>query len=419
LADATRPLSAHVLASELDSVQTMALLFCIAFGVVASGMGNDELSIPGRWPTDLASTLDEKTVVVVGGAAMQGGGKLDLIDIDTFKILKTADLPNHQSASSVVIVPCKGSVRGAAVVAMRTQMIGKPDAIYMVSLEDSSFGSMVWTWAPPGEQGDLFTPMNAAIATDASGKYIYIGSGSTSANSNNSNYNNRWWLHVLDITGSEPKPVQTVELPSYTAKSWYSGFGVFPSPDGLHVLVNSNMAGVDGSPIALVENAASADHVVRNITTTLHKDVPAWNNVLAWDAEGKGFYADYCFWNSDKTKLTNVHIHSDLHGGVIASAELSGLATRVEHEYYGKGYVSGKTVFYPTYSGYSMLQGLVAAIGTDGMADQWSNEHVAIIYWPKAVTVAGGKLWVAWQSIDKATVNRYSLAVDSRSNMVI
>merc|ERR1712073_104796 len=53
---------------------------------------------------------------------------------------------------------------------------------------------------------------------------------------------------------------------------------------------------------------------------------------------GKGFYADYSFFNSDKTKLIDVHIHSDLHGSVIASAEPSALATRVEHEYYGKGY---------------------------------------------------------------------------------
>merc|ERR1712129_430659 len=58
-------------------------------------------------------------------------------------------------------------------------------------------------------------------------------------------------------------------------------------------------------------------------------------NVLAWDAEGKGFYADYSFFNSDKTDLVDVHIHSDLHGRVIASAESSALATRVEHEFYG------------------------------------------------------------------------------------
>jgi len=223
---------------------------------------------------------------------------------------------------------------------------------------------------------------------------------------------------VLDVTGSEPKSVQTVELPSYTAKSYYSGFGVFPSPDGSHVLVNSNMAGVDGSPIALVENAASATHAVRNITT-LHKDVPAFVNVLAWDAEGKGFYADYSFFNSDKTKLIDVHIHSDLHGSVIASAEPSALATRVEHEYYGKGYVAGETVFYPTYASGTMVQGLVAAFGTADMADQSSNEHLAFSYWPKAVTVAGGKLWVAWQSMDKATVNRYSLVADSKAHIVV
>jgi hypothetical protein len=411
-------LSADVPASEIDRMQYMVLL-CIAFGVLASAMG-DELSIPGRWPMDMASTLDKKAVVIVGGPAMQGGGKLDLVDVDTFKILKTADLPDHQSASSVVIVPYKASVRGAAVVAMYTQMIGKPDAIYMVSLEDSSFGSTIWTWAPPRDHGDLFTDMNAAVATDASGKYIYLGSGSSKnvdirrADA----YNNRWWLHVLDITGSEPKSVQTVELPSYTAKSYYSGFGVFPSPDGSHVLVNSNMAGVDGSPIALVENAASATHAVRNITT-LHKGVPAFVNVLAWDAEGKGFYADYSFFNSDKTDLVDVHIHSDLHGRVIASAEPSALPTRVEHEFYGKGYVTGETVFYPTYSSGTMVQGLVAAFGTAGMADQSSNEHVAVSYWPKAVTVAGGKLWVAWQSMDKATVNRYSLAVDSKSHIIV
>jgi len=223
---------------------------------------------------------------------------------------------------------------------------------------------------------------------------------------------------MLDITGSEPKSAKTVELPSYTAKSYYSGFGVFPSPDGSHVLVNSNMAGVDGSPIALVENVASEAHVVRNITT-LHKELPAFVNVLAWDPEGKGFYADYTFWNSDKTKLKDVHIHSDLHGSVIASAELSALATRVEHEFYGKGFVASETVFYPTYSSGAMVQGLVAAIDTAGMADQSSNEHVAISYWPKAVTLAGGKLWVAWQSMDKATVNRYSLTVDSKSNIIV
>jgi len=412
LAEAALPLSA-----KLDLMQNMMRL-CIALGVLASTMG-DELSIPGRWPMDLASTLDKKAVVIVGGPAMRGGGKLDLVDVDTFKILKTADLPDHQSASSVVIVPHKGSVRGAAVIAMYTQMIGRPDAIYMVSLEDSSFGSTIWTWAPPRDHGDLFTDMNAAVAADASGKYIYLGSGSSKnvdirrADA----YNNRWWLHVLDITGSEPKSVQAVELPRYTAKSYYSGFGVFPSPDGSHVLVNSNMAGVDGSPIALVENAASANHAVRNITT-LHKDL-AFVNLLAWDAEGKGFYADYSFVNSDKTKMIDVHIHSDLRGDVIASAEPSAPATRVEHEYYGKGYVTGGTVFYPTYSSGTMVQGLVAAFGTADMADRSSSEHVAISYWPKAVTVAGGKLWVAWQNMDKATVNRYSLAADSKSHIVV
>merc|ERR1712129_586448 len=70
--------------------------------------------------------------------------------------------------------------------------------------------------------------------------------------------------------------------------------------------------------------------------------------------------------------------------------------------------MGGETVFYPTYSSGTMVQGLVAAFGTADMADRSSNEHVAISYWPKAVTVASGKLWVAWQNMDKATVNRYS-----------
>jgi len=70
-------------------------------------------------------------------------------------------------------------------------------------------------------------------------------------------------------------------------------------------------------------------------------------------------------------------------------------------------------IYYPTYANGKTspltASGLVAALDANTMADKFFSEQIALAYWPKAVTIANGKLWVAWQSIEKGTLNRYNL----------
>jgi len=404
-------------------MSVMHLLWAASVLVVGV-FGDEELAIPGSWPKDVVATLDKKAVIVVGGSMERGGGKINLVDADTVQILKTAPLPEGQSAGSVTIVPINGSTRGAAVIGMDTQMIGIPNSVYMVSLEDATFGNMLWKWAPSRDAyGDIFNDHNAAVARDSAGRYIYVASGkSTSPYKHRTDglYTNNWWLHTLDVTGSDPTVVQTIQLPTYIAKSYYSGFGVFPSPDG-HVLVNSNMAGVDGAPIVLVENAANAAHNVRNITFTVNEEMPVFVQVLSWDASGKGFYVDAGFITSDQKQMYEVHVHYDLHAGVIASSKVSGKATRVEHMYYNKGCISKSTgmVYYPTHASGTWVQGLVAAIDTASLTDTERYQHIDRNFWPMAVTVVGDKLWVAWNNIEKATLNRYTLTLASNTTILV
>jgi hypothetical protein len=284
----------------------------------------------------------------------------------------------------------------------------------MVSLEDSSFGNQIWKWTPTGEHGTLFSDHNAAIAKDASGKYIYVGTGSMKSRrgmkTNPGYYDNRWFLHILDVSGSGVKEAGVQELPAYTAKSWYQGFGIFASAHHGHVIATSNMAGIDvGNSVVIVENAPSDARQVRLHNMTQNGQNPAWYNILSWDATGAGFYADVSFWNADKSDFKDIHLHYDLQKGVVKTTSRSSAASRVEGEYYGKGVLSGNMLYYTMYNPSMMLfQGLQAAIDAETLEDSSSGMHFGRTYWPMAATALGGKLWVSWQRMGEATLDTYT-----------